>query len=300
MFFKNLTALRLAPDWTVTAADLSDQLAGGRFKPCGATESRSSGWVPPRDANDDGALATSVQRQILLRLRTEKRLMPAGVVKRELRERVKKVQEQQGYAPGRKQLRDLKEAIILELLPRAFRDETHTFVWIDPVNHWLVIDGNGTRADDVAERLLAALPDLPVKPFRTVTSPGAAMTGWLAAGEGPADFSIDRDCELRAAAEEKATVKYSRHHLDEEDVRNHIKLGKQATRLALTYNDRVSFVLTNAGEIKRLAFLDILKEAAAEEAESGDELFDAEFVIMTGELSKMLSGLSEALGGEAE
>jgi recombination associated protein RdgC len=299
-FFKSLTAFRLTESGFPAAEALANDLQKGRFKPCGSMDTRSSGWVPVRDGDDEGPLVHSVQRQMLLKLRTEKRLLPAGVIRREMRDRAQEIQKNQGFIPGRKQMREIKEAVIKDLLPRAFRDETHTLVWIDPVNRWMVVDGSPTRADDIIEHLKLSVEDLPLKPFRTVTSPGSAMTGWLAAGDGPDGFTIDRECELRAAAEERATVKYSRHHLDEDGVREHIKLGKQATRLALTYNDRVSFVLTSTGEIKKLAFLDILKESAAEEAENGDELFDAEFAIMTGELSKMLASLAEALGGEAQ
>ena len=67
---------------------------------------------------------------------------------------------------------------------------------------------------------------------------------------------------------------------------------------ALTWNDRLSFVLTERFEIKRLAFLDLIKEEAEKAAEHADEQFDADFTLMTGELSRFLPALVEALGGE--
>lgn len=297
MFFKNLTVLRLDDDYALTTDQLVTHLETAQFKPCGATERKSFGWAPPIEG---GPLAHGVQRQALLKLRTEKRLLPASVINREARDKAKEIADKQGHAVGRKQMREIREAVELELLPRAFRDEAHTMVWIDPVNHWIAVDGCGARAEDAVEKLLKTVPDFPIRPLRTVTSPSAAMTGWLAAGEGPDGFSIDRDCELRESVEERATVKYSRHNLGEDDVRHHIEAGKQAVRLALTHNDRVSFVLTHAGEVKRLAFLDIVKESAAEGADSAEELFDAEFLLMAGELNALLSRLTTALGGEAE
>src|SRR5512145_2071541 len=118
------------------------------------------------------------------------------------------------------------------------------------------------------------------------------MTGWLASGEAPAGFSIDRDCELRAAGEEKAVVRYVRHPLDGDEIGGHITSGKAVTRLALTWRDRISFVLTEQLQIKRLAFLDVLKEDAERQADNGDDLFEANFALMSGELPQLLADLA--------
>jgi recombination associated protein RdgC len=126
------------------------------------------------------------------------------------------------------------------------------------------------------------------------------MADWLAAGEAPPGFTIDRDCELKAAGEEKAVVRYVRHTLEGDEVKAHLAAGKQPTRLALTWDDRISFVLTEKLEVKRLAFLDLLKEAAEQGVEHADEQFDADFALMSGELGRLLPQLVAALGGEAD
>lgn len=51
-------------------------------------------------------------------------------------------------------------------------------------------------------------------------------------------------------------------------------------------------------QLKRLAFLDILKEQADGQAENEDERFDIDFTLMTGEVAHLLADLLEALGGE--
>ena len=125
------------------------------------------------------------------------------------------------------------------------------------------------------------------------------MTGWLAGGEAPPGFTIDRELELRSIDEGKATVRYVRHDLEGDEIRAHIAAGKSATRLGMTWNDKISFVLTEQLQIKRLAFLDILKEEAESQAETSEELFDLDFTLMTGELARLLADLVEALGGES-
>ena len=122
------------------------------------------------------------------------------------------------------------------------------------------------------------------------------MTGWVAEGEAPSHFTIDQDLELRSA--EKATVRYVKHTLEGEEIRHHIADGKVVTRLAMTWGDKISFVLNENLQIKRLGFLDILKEEGENQAENEDERFDIDFTLMTGELAHLLDDLIEALGGE--
>jgi recombination associated protein RdgC len=151
----------------------------------------------------------------------------------------------------------------------------------------------------VIEQLKLTLGELPLTLFKTVQAPGTAMTNWLSVGEVPGPFSIDQDCELRVAGEAGGSVRYTRHPLDADEVNQHINRGKVAGKLAMTWNDRVSFVLTEQMQIKRLAFLDVLKEQAEQAGEGGD-MFEADFAIMCGELAGMLASLTEALGGEAQ
>jgi len=66
----------------------------------------------------------------------------------------------------------------------------------------------------------------------------------------------------------------------------------------MTWNDRISFVLNDQLQIKRLAFLDILKEQAEGQGENADERFDIDFTLMTGEVARLLDDLVTALGGE--
>ncbi|MNY62218.1 Recombination-associated protein RdgC [compost metagenome] len=65
----------------------------------------------------------------------------------------------------------------------------------------------------------------------------------------------------------------------------------------MTWADRISFVLTEGLDIKRLSPLDVLKEGS-EAIQSDDEKFDSDMALMTGELAKMMAELVDALGGE--
>jgi recombination associated protein RdgC len=51
-------------------------------------------------------------------------------------------------------------------------------------------------------------------------------------------------------------------------------------------------------QLKRLGFLDILREQTEREAQDADEQFDVDFVLMAGELAQLLRDLVASLGGE--
>jgi len=299
MWFRNLHIFRLADAWQYSSEDLALALNRGVFAGCGATDQMARGWVPPRGV--EGELIFTQQKQQLIALGVEQKLLPATVVRQYAQEKLEDIEAAQGYKPGRKQVREVIEQMRLELLPRAFAKRGLTYLWIDPVNRWLVVDAASTQqADDVIEQLKLSLGDLPLSLLKTKLAPATAMTQWLADGAAPEGFTIDRDCELRAVAEERAAVRYVRHNLDSDDVRNHIVAGKTVTRMSFTWQDRVSFILTEQLQIKRLTFLDILKEDAERQAENAEDLFAANFSLMCGNLEQLLANLTEALGGESE
>lgn len=294
--FKNATIYRLPAPWAMPAQELEALLAPQAFAALSSLEMQSQGWVSPR-GNDQ--MVHVVNRQLLLRLQIESKILPASAINKVAKERAAELEEQQGFPPGRKQTKELREQITDELLPRALSKTAAMLVWIDPVNGWLVCDtGTPARAEDALKLLLKAIPKFPLETLRTVHSPLSAMTGWLASDEAPAGFTVDQDAELRASGDGKATVRFVRHTLDPADVRRHIESGKQCTRLALTWSDSMSFTLTENLTIKKIIVLDVLKEDSAVTGKNDDERFDGDFMLMTGELAKMLNDIVDALGGE--
>ncbi|MFZ2855484.1 MAG: recombination-associated protein RdgC [Rhodocyclaceae bacterium] len=294
MWFKNLQIYRLPKNWASDTAKLEEQLSHLTLQACSASEMQSIGWVAPCPA--DG-LVHAVNNQWLLALGAEQKLLPASVVKQFADDKAKEIAEAEGRKVGRKEMRELREQMTLELLPRAFVRRRSTFGWIDPINGWLVIDAAApAKAEEFLEHLRKSVEGFPAKLLKVAQSPSAAMTGWVASGEAPAHFTIDQDLELRSA--EKATVRYVKHPLEGEEIRQHISGGKVVTRLAMTWGDRISFVLNETLQIKRLTFLDILKEQADSQAENSDERFDLDFTLMTGEVARLLDDVVDALGGE--
>lgn len=296
MFFKSLNVYRLPTPWEISLEALEEKLSAKPFTRCGSQDMSSRGWVSPTGTD---VMVLAVAGQWLLALRSEQRLLPASVVSQVAQDKAEEIEAQQGFKPGRKQMKEIKEAVTQELLPRAFTRRRTTYVWIDPKNGWLVVDASSSaKADEVIEMLHDTLDELLLKLLDTERSPQAAMSDWLAGGEAPANFTIDRDCELRAVTDEKAAVRYVRHPLEGDEIPAHLAAGKVPTRLSLTFDDRISFVLTERLEIKRLAFLDVIQEEAEKAAADGDPQFEADFALMSAELARFIPHLMDALGGE--
>lgn len=296
--FKNLSLFRIGAAWSASSSQVEDLLQKDVFLPCGASQPQSAGWVPPR-GQAHGPLLEVVDGQWVLRLKVERKLLPGSVVRERANEIAQGIEHSTGRKPGRKQMKELREQATLELLPQAFARASALWVWIDPARHLLAIDtSSAARAEEVITLLVKALPGFEVRQIHTAQSPQALMSDWLVSGEPAPGFTVDRECELKSADEMKSVVRYARHPLDTDEVRAHIQAGKQPTRLALTWAERVSFVLTEGLQLKRLDFLDGVYEGRP--SVGADEAFDADVAIATGELRRLIPDLIEALGGEQE
>jgi len=295
--FKNLLVFRIAPEWLAPSLErLEAELQRLCFQPCGATQEHSAGWVPPR-GDEHGAMVEIVDGQWILKLAVERKAVPAGAVRAELDARCKAIEAQQGRKPGRKEKSELKQEIVHAFLPRAFSKLSAHVLWLDPQSRLLFIAASSPRA---AEPVLRQLADvmaeirhvLPLAPLSTAISPATAMAHWLTTQEPPAGFTIDRDLELKDAGEERSVVRYARHTLELEEIGQHILEGKLPTQLAMTWDGKVSFVLTEALVLRKLDLHGV------EEALGPDKGFDADVAIATGEIRLLFPELLLALGGE--
>ena len=293
--FKNATIFRIPPTWLVGLNEIETALRDAAFMECAPTQQQSTGWIAPRAEN--GLLAESISGELILKLRTDTRKVPTDVLNKHVDELAATIEQQNWRKPGKRERKELKEQALLGLLPHAFVKTQTTLVWIDRAASLLVIDtASASRADVVITALVKTLEGLAISLVHSEHSPAGCMAVWLQSGEPPSGFSVDRECELKSQDEMKSVVRYGRHPLDTDEIKKHITSGKVPTKLALTWRDRVSFVLDDAMRLKKLSFLDVVFDgnAPADKAEA----FDANVAIFTGEFNNLIPDLLDALGGE--
>lgn len=292
LWFKNLVCYQLDRAWTLTPGALEALLAQRPLKPCSAMSLQSNGWIAPIE---DGGLVRDLERHLLIALGMEQKLLPSSVVNDEAKLKAQEFERSRGFKPGRKMMKDLKDQAAIELMPRAFARRREVRAWIDPAANRLVVDtASIAQAEILVEELRAALGELAVSIPNADPSPAVTLTQWLTTGAAPSPFMLEDECELTGNDQSKSVVRYLRHPLDNPQIQRHLEAGMHVTRLGLSWNSRISFVLNDKLQLRRLRFLEM--EEADDAGSAQADAFEAEFALMSGQLSAMLRDLDRVLG----
>lgn len=296
MWFKQLQLYRLTGPLDSNNEAIQEALTTKPFIPCGSQDAISRGWVAPASHAPD-LMAYPMSGAILVALKEQERILPSSVVKEMAEQRIADIEAQDQRKVGRKEKKELQEAIRQELMPRAFTRSRVCRALIDAEAGWLLIEAaSATKAEALLSALRDAIGSVPARLIDTQLEPTSLMTTWME--HGPADnFTIDADCELRAPGEGGSVVRCLRHDLGAPEIRAHLDTGKLVSKLALTFDERISFMLTEDFQIKRLAMLDRLQDELGDH-DSNDALFDASLLLLVREMRILLSALVEAHGGE--
>lgn len=299
-FFKNLMVYRLSRDFNIDIAELEQQLQLLRFTPCGSQDMAKTGWVPPLGQESD-QLHHEVNNQILLVIRREEKILPKPVISEELGERVSRLEQDQGRRLKKTEIDSLRDEVLHSLLPRAFSKNSVVRLWINVTDGLIMVDASSAkRAEDSLALLRKTLGSLPVVPLTMETPIELTITEWVRSGNAPAGFALGDEAELKAILEDGGIGRFKKQALVSDEIHVHLEAGKVVTKLSLDWQERVQFVLCDDGSVKRLKFADeLIQQNDDIDREDIAQRFDADFVLMTGELSSLINGLTTSLGGEA-
>lgn len=300
MWFRNARVFRFTKPFDISAEALEEKLQADVFKPCGPQEISRQGWAPPLGKHGD-QLVHSANGYHLIALRKEEKLLPGPVVKEAVDEKAEALESEQGRKVRRKEKDEIKEQIMLEMLPQAFSRNRRCFAYLAPREGVLVVDtGSAKQAEDLASILRKSLGSLPVRPPTLEQAPAFTFTGWLNnAIDLPGNLALGGECELKDPSEDGGVVRCKGLDLTADEIRNHLDAGMQVTKLSLTWDHNVSFLLDEELGIRRLKFGETLQDQLDDvDVDDAVAKFDAAFTLMTLELSRLIPGLLEALGGE--
>jgi len=297
MWFRNLQLYRLTEHFDLDAEALHEALLEKAFKPCGGLDTHSIGWTSPLGKHSD-LLVHAANGRLMICQRREDRILPSAVVREALTEKVEQIEAQEARPVGRKEKIRLKDEIVVDLLPRAFTRSSHLFAYIDPKAGWIVVDSaTPKKAEEMLSLLRETLGSLKIKPLEVSNSPAMVMTRWLEKGV-PGPFEAADECELKEPVENGGIIRGRKLDLASDEVQSHLEAGKQVTKLGVAWNERISCLLCDDLSIKRLRFLDLVMEEAADvEADDAAARFDADFTLMAAELNQFIPAVAEAFGG---
>ena len=299
MWFKNIQLYRLGQPFNLAPETFDARLRSDEFRGCSTMDMVASGWAPPLGRHGQ-QLVHAANGYIMICARKEEKIIPASVVRQLLEDKVAALEAAESREVYRREKLRLKEEIIVDLLPRALTRISDQFAYIDTRNNFLVVDSASSgKAEDLVGQLRNTLGRFPATPVKVKQSLSALMTRWLSGERLPQGLEFGGECELRHPDPDGGVISCKHQDLEATEVRNHIKNGKYAVKLALQWRERLSCVLQEDLSIKRLRFEDIIKEAESEtEADDPVSRFDLDFSIMVLELAEFFPQLLAALGGE--
>ena len=267
-----------------------------QLKPVGALELSSRGFVSPFGRNEP-ELFHRIGDAIWLTVGGEDKILPSSVVNDLLGKKLAEIEEKEGRKPGGRTRKRIKEDLVHELLPRAFVKPSRTDALLDLQHGFVAVDSSSRKsAEDVVSQIRGALGSFPALPLNAEVAPRNILTGWIAGEPLPEGLTLGEECELKDAMDGGAVVKCQNQDLQGDEIAKHLEAGKQVTRLALTLDDHLSFVLGEDLVVRKLKFL----EGAVDQLENTEREdlraeLDARFALMSGEVKRLFSVLEAAL-----
>jgi recombination associated protein RdgC len=298
MFFRNLTLFRFSPAVATDLERLDEALAEHRLRPCGPLELFTKGFVPPIGRGEEAALTHAVKHCTWVSVGGEDKLLPAAVVNDELHRRVQKIAEEEGRKVGGRERKRMKEDLLNELLPRAFVRSSRMSAYVDRQHGWLVLDTASRKsAENALTQIREALGSFPAVPLAPEEGPRVLMTDWLANGTLPAGLSLGDEVELRdPGSNTGAIARCRRQDLESEEIKEHLRNGKQVFQLGLVFDDRLSFVLGEDLVLRKLKLLDVVLDELSDSTPDAAAELDARFALFTLEVERLLGKLEEWFG----
>lgn len=296
---KNLIVFRMSRD--IDFSKLEEQAAHFKFTPCGSQDMAKSGWISPM-GDEFESLTHQTSGIILLCVKSEKKNIPSSLIKEKLDEKVTKLETEQKRKLKRTEVASLKDEILQTLLPVTLPKTTRTFIWADTQAGLIIVDAaSARRAEDVTALLRKTIGALPLVPLTMEKPIELTVTEWVRSGNLPAGLTLGTDATLKAILEDGGTVTARNQDLICDEIANHIEAGKVVVKVALGWQERISFVLKDDFTIGRVRFSETLKEQNDDiDREDFAQRFDADFVLYSGELMSVINTLITGLGGEAE
>lgn len=294
MFFRNLTFFRFPASLNVD--DLDAGLVDFALKPVGAMELSSRGFISPFGRNEE-ALSHRIGDALWLAAGSEDKILPGSVVNDLLQKKLAEIEEKEGRRLGGRARKRLKEDLVHELLPRAFVKPGRTDAMLDLTHGFIAVDTSSRKsAEAVVSDVRQALGSFPALPLNAEVAPRSILTGWIAGDPLPDGLSLGDECELRDPVDHGAVIKCQHQELQSDEIAKHLEAGKQVTRLALTLDDHLGFVLGEDLVIRKLKFLD----GAVDQLESADRddfraELDARFALFSAEVRRLFLTLEPAL-----
>lgn len=296
MWFKNVTLFQFNNPFRVSIDSLEEKLSKRTARNCGPLETSTLGWSSPLPNGE--TLTLPIDGSILIAATRSEKILPASVIREALNERITEIEATEEREVRNKERQRLREEITVEMLPRAFSRSRTTHVMIDPENGWLLVDtASRARAEELTVLLRETLGTLDISNPESELSPAGAMSQWLFHGTPPAGFTLDDECEIRENSESGGTIRCKNIDITQGAVRKHLENQSSVVRLAMSWNDHISFMLDQDLTLRRIRPLELINNHREEalDGEDPETLLIADMMLFQAEIRGLIQRLFELL-----
>ncbi len=295
--FRNLRFYRVTSPWPDSEQELSDMLAENAFSPCGSFSERSAGWEAMEN-HEDALLCRRLNGADLLQLRTQSRVLPLAAVKEALEDRVAEFSARMAQEPTRAELRRLREETRDKLLPKALvKSERNRACFLHSESLLVIDTGTPAKAEWLLDQLRPCFGEFGFVPLTFNNAP-AELLRRIFMGDAPLGFSLGRECRMQDASDRKSTVNWMDFELSDNSIRQHVIEGMNLTHLGIGFDEVMHAVISDEAVISKLEFI---SGDAADNMDGEDPMarLDADFVLLTGVIRRLVDDLKKLLGGYA-
>lgn len=282
MFIKNINAYKL--ETKLAKAELTEVLESKPAREPGTQELSAYGFTAP--VKQSSELVIEAGDYMLICAEENKRDLPASVVKAEFDKQVEKIEHDQCRKVYKKERDQIKDEVIMRLLPSAFIKTSRIYAIICNKSSMIYIGHSSkTKCEEMLNAIRSVLGSLPVRPLELNLEQCDVMTKILRYG------SHVFECGTKATLKDIdgiETVKFTNHDLGSEEVIDHIDAGKVVTEIELLSKQDMRFVLNEKLTLKQVKY---------PEREDDESDFIGDLAIAGGLLTLLIGDLANEFGG---
>lgn len=294
MWFKQAQLFQLADPVCYQRESLLKKLEEFTFQDCLPSLPYSAGWVSPVD-EDDAPLVQAINGYMMICLQIEEKILPATVVRQELAKKVKTIEALESRKMSAKEKFNLKEDMTMMLLPRAFSKLTKIYAYLDSKNQRLVLSTANTKKTEQFSAAFSRSCSSKMQPL-DINKLSGIMTSWLVNQNHLTAFTIEKSCLLQDINHQNRIIRCKEQDLFAASIQSLIKDGCNIKQLALNWQDRVDFVISDNCFLQGISFKDeIIAQSEEVEAGTKQQQFNVDFFIMTETLEHMFRDLFSIL-----
>jgi len=230
------------------------------------------GFRHPFDATKEGMTAAipfvGKSRYSVIRMVEIKRVIKTASISRIVNKKVKVIEDAEARKLSRKERQVIKEDVLIEIIPKALKEEIHTMAYIDHDRDMLIInESSHAKCERFITELRGALTSLPIMPLQADGRPDVVMREWYKENNQPPAIHLRGEATFKNPLDLAQTAKIKAVDFDSQVVEKILEEGMIPQEVSVDWqvNDNlvIYLVITDQMTLKTIK----IRGVAAEDAE---------------------------------